>query len=265
MWPISISVIIVDMDFSGELKKIDGLKAEIDTLGPLDPALIKNLDDWYRVELTYTSNAIEGNTLTRQETAQVIEKDISVEGKTLNELLEAKNHSQAVDFVVDFSRKNKTRGAVTLPVILDVHKLILQKIDDTDAGKLRTVPVRVAGSMAIFPNPVKVSDGMGELIVWLALNHSHPATKAIEAHYRLVSIHPFTDGNGRVARLLLNLVLLQNNFPPLVVPKESRRAYITSLEKGQTADDTGDYYKFMYQQLIISMEQYLDMVKDRKK
>jgi len=265
VWPISISVIIVDMDFSGELKKIDGLKAEIDTLGPLDPALIKNLDDWYRVELTYTSNAIEGNTLTRQETAQVIEKDISVEGKTLNELLEAKNHSQAVDFVVDFSRKNKTRTSVTLSVILDVHKLILQKIDDTNAGKLRAVSVRVAGSKTIFPNSAKVPDVMKELIVWLALNHSHPATKAIEAHYRLVSIHPFTDGNGRVARLLLNLVLLQNNFPPLIVPKESRRSYITSLEKGQTADDTDDYYKFMYQQLIISMEQYLDMVKDRKK
>jgi len=77
--------------------------------------------------------------------------------------------------------------------------------------------------------------------------------------------HPFTDGNGRVARLLLNLVLLQKNFPPLIVPKESRRSYITSLEKGQTADDTDDYYKFMYQQLIISMEQYLEMVKGKNR
>jgi len=265
VWLISISVIIADMDFSGEIKKIDELKTEINALGPLDPALIKNLDDWYRVELTYTSNAIEGNTLTRQETAQVIEKDISVEGKTLNELLETKNHSRAVDFVVDFARKNKTRGAVTLPVILDIHKLILQKIDDANAGKLRTVPVRVAGSMAIFPNPVKVPDVMKELIVLLAENHSHQAAKAIEAHYRLVSIHPFTDGNGRVARLLMNLVLLQNNFPPLIVPKESRRVYITSLEKGQTTDDTGDYYKFMYEQLIISMEQYLEMVKGKNR
>ncbi|TSC67748.1 MAG: Fic family protein [Parcubacteria group bacterium Gr01-1014_73] len=252
------------MDFSGKLKKINELKTEIEKLGPLDPALIKNLDDWYRVELTYTSNAIEGNTLTRQETAQVIEKDISVEGKTLNELLEAKNHSQAVDFITNFARKNKARSTTTLPVILDIHKLILQKIDDTNAGRLRTVSVRVAGSVAIFPNPAKVADITEGLIVWLAENHSHPATKALEAHYRLVSIHPFTDGNGRVARLLMNLVLLENNFPPLVVPKESRRPYIISLEKGQTVGDTNDYYKFMYEQLIVSMEKYLEMVKEKK-
>ena len=264
VWWASKFVIIACMDFSRELKKIDELKTEIDKLGPLDPALLKNLDDWYRVELTYTSNAIEGNTLTRQETAQVIEKDISVEGKTLNELLEAKNHSQAVDFVVDFARKNKARAPVSLPVILDVHKLILQKIDETNASRLRIVPVRVAGSKTIFPNPVKVPDVMEELITWLAKNHSHSATKAIEVHYRLVSIHPFTDGNGRVARLLMNLVLLQNNFPPLVVPKESRRPYITSLEKGQTIGNTDDYYKFMYQQLIISMEQYLEMVREKR-
>jgi len=93
-----------------------------------------------------------------------------------------------------------------------MYKLILQKIDDANAGKLRTVPVRVAGSMAIFPNPVKVPDVMKELIVWLALNHSHPATKAIEAHYRLVSIHPFTDGNGRAARAMTLLVLFQEGY-----------------------------------------------------
>ncbi len=252
------------MEFSKELKKIDELKAEIEKLGPLDPALVKNLDGWYRVELTYTSNAIEGNTLTRQETAQVIEKDISVEGKTLNELLEARNHSQAVDFVVDFARKNKNRVVVTLPVILDIHKLILQKIDETNAGRLRAVPVRAAGSKTIFPNPAKVPDVIEKLITWLAENHSHPATKAIEAHYRLVSIHPFTDGNGRVARLLMNLVLLQNNFPPLVVPKESRRFYIVSLEKGQTTNQTDDYYKFMYEQMIVFMSKYLEMVEGRK-
>jgi len=263
VWRVGIFAIIVCMDFFNELKKIDELKAEIDKLGPLDPALLKNLDDWYRVELTYTSNAIEGNTLTRQETAQVIEKDISVEGKTLNELLETKNHSQAVDFVVNFARKNKTREVVSLFVILDIHKLILQKIDDANAGKLRTVPVHIAGSTAVMPNSAKMPELMDGLIVWFKENGTHSATKAVEAHYRLVSIHPFTDGNGRVARLLMNLVLLQNNFPALIVPKESRRAYITSLEKGQTTGDTGDYYKFMYDQLIASMEKYLEMVENK--
>lgn len=240
------------------LKKIAEKKGEIDALGPLDPALVRNLDDWYRIELTYTSNALEGNTLTRQETALVVEKDISIEGKKLSELLEAKNHAEAVDAVRAFARSEGKDGIITLSWILELHKRILQKIDDANAGRLRTVSVRVAGSTTLFPNSTKVPELMKDLSDWLSLPSVIPV-KAIEAHYRLVSIHPFADGNGRVARLLLNCILLQNDYPPLVIPKESRRAYVTALEQGQTAGSTDDYYRFMYARLLSSMEEYLKM------
>ncbi|OHA18709.1 MAG: hypothetical protein A3C08_02870 [Candidatus Taylorbacteria bacterium RIFCSPHIGHO2_02_FULL_47_18] len=241
------------------LQKIASLKAEIDTCGALDNALIKNLDEWYTVELTYTSNALEGNTLTRQETALVIEKDFSIEGKKLSELLETKNHAEAVGFIREFSR-NKKDHKVTLLWILELHSHILQKIDDTNAGRLRTVPVRVAGSTSVFPNPAKVPELMNEFINWLSSAVSAP-TNAVEAHYNLVSIHPFIDGNGRVARLLMNTLLMQDGFPPLIIPKETRRAYVVSLEKGQTTGVNDDYYRFMYERLIASMEEYLKMSK----
>lgn len=243
------------------LKKIAGKKVELDAFGPLDPALLKNLDDWYRVELTYTSNALEGNTLTRQEAALVIEKDISIEGKRLNELLETKNHAEAVDVIREFARSKK-REPITLPWILDLHHRLLQKIDGVNAGRLRTVPVRVAGSTSIFPNPIKVPELMENFVMWLSRTAPAPQ-RAVEAHYRLVSVHPFTDGNGRVARLLMNAILMQNGFPPLVIPRESRRAYVTALEKGQTIGDTDDYYRFMYERLLDSIEEYLGMVQGK--
>ncbi|MCX6719127.1 MAG: Fic family protein [Candidatus Taylorbacteria bacterium] len=259
------------MDFKQKLDQIHTLKAEIDAIGRIDPAQLKNIDDWYRIEMTYTSNALEDNTLTRQETAQVVEKDISVEGKSLRELIEAKNHAAAIDHIMDMVRTDQFK-AISLRKIIDIHSILLQKIDDANAGKLRTVPVRIAGSTAIMPNPVKVPELMDEFIEWLATNASaDPVTCAIECHFRFVSIHPFTDGNGRTARLVMNAVLAVNGYPPLIIPKESRREYVTSLEKGQNRStgieqekgDTDDYFDFMYTKMIESMEEYLRMVKGK--
>lgn len=248
--------------FKDLLEEISNLKAKIDTIGPIDPAQTRNIDDWYRIELTYTSNALEGSTLSRQETAMVVEKDISPEGKSLQELLEAKNHAKAFDFIRSKIADIRSFGDITVSFILDIHGKILQKIDDTNAGKLRIVPVRIAGSTAVMPNAAKVPELMSEFIDWLhSSNDYDDVTRAIEAHYRFVSIHPFVDGNGRVARLLMNLLLMQKSCPPLIVPKESRRAYVTSLEKGQTTGDTDDYYRFMYERMIDSMKEYLKMIK----
>jgi Fic family protein len=245
--------------FKDKLKRVDKLKAEIDTLTPLDPAQIKNIDEWYTVELTYTSNALEGNTLSRQETAQIIEKNITVEGKTINEHLEAKNHAAAFEFIRGLLKSGSIARTITLGDILDIHARVLAKIDDVNAGKLRTVPVRIAGSTAVMPNPTKVPELMQEFISWLSENHTHPVEKAIEAHYQFVTIHPFTDGNGRTARLVMNLILLRDGYRPLIIPKEGRRAYVESLEKAQTKGDRYDYNAFMLDRLIESLEEYLKM------
>ncbi len=159
--------------------------------------------DWFRVELTYTSNAIEGNTLTRRETALVVEKGLTVGGKSLIEHLEATNHAHALDWV----REQVTRQSANLKKedILHIHDVILKGIDDANAGHYRSVPVRISGSSVVLPNPIKVSDLMQDFAQWLANEQGlHPVELVAEAHYRLVTIHPFVDGNGRSARLLMN-------------------------------------------------------------
>ena len=137
-------------------------KKELDGYRPLPPALVRNLDEWFRVELTYTSNAIEGNTLTRRETAAVIEKGLTVGGKSLREHLEATNHSHAIDAVNTLVLKRPSQLAAH--DVLGIHGLILRSIDDVNAGRYRNVPVRISGSAVVMPNPMKVPDLMEEFL-----------------------------------------------------------------------------------------------------
>lgn len=233
-------------------------KEEIDRLGLLPPELETNIWDWYRVELTYTSNAIEGNTLTREETALVIEKDLTVQGKKIVEHLEAKNHAKAVEMVRDLAHQKPKREDIEENDILRLHALILVGIDERNAGRYRSVPVRVAGSQAVFPNPMKVSELMAEFSAWLHQgNNDHPVTIAVDAHFKLVSIHPFIDGNGRIARLLMNLLLLQEGYPPVIIKPEHRLSYIQALEKAQTQGIMDEYYRMMYEATRASLEEYL--------
>jgi fido (protein-threonine AMPylation protein) len=207
-------------------------KAALDRHGPLPPELLRNLEQWFAIELTYTSNAIEGNTLTRQETAIVVEKGLTVSGKTLVEHLEATNHARAL--VEVWKRARSKTSDLTERDILDLHACILRGIDDGNAGCYRSIAVRISGSRVVLPNPVKVPDLMTKCIQHISTSpHLHPVELAAEAHYRLVSIHPFVDGNGRTARLLMNLILLQNGYPPAIIRKRDRLRYIQSLEHAQ--------------------------------
>jgi Fic family protein len=241
------------------LKLLADKKAKLDKHRPLSPDLVKNLDEWFRVELTYTSNAIEGNTLTRQETALVVEKGITVDGKSLNEHLEAINHAQALDYIKTLVT-NK-RAELKERDILNLHSLILQKIDDNNAGKYRDVAVRIAGSTVKLPNALKVPELMNDFTDWLNQSPAHnPVMLSADAHFKLVSIHPFTDGNGRTARLLMNLLLMQEGYPPALIRKEDRRVYINAIEKGQLTGEKGDYYEVIYEAVERSMDIYLEAV-----
>lgn len=192
-------------------------KAELDryreTGEGLPPALVKNLENWFRVELTYTSNAIEGNTLTRRETALVVEKGLTVGGKSLQEHLEANNHAYALDWIRELAQRPD--AVPTENELLQLHSLILRGIDDNHAGCYRKVTVMISGSSVVLPNPFKVPELMEAFIQWLqSTTDLHPVELAAEAHYRLVTIHPFIDGNGRTARLLMNLILIAHGYPP---------------------------------------------------
>src|SRR3990167_2553926 len=247
-----------------KLTTLTAKKQLLDTYIPLPQEIIKNLNEWFRIELTYTSNAIEGNTLTRQETALVVEEGITVEGKSIQEHLEAINHAKAFDFI---QKKliDKNRQDITQQDILDIHHMILHKISDADAGRYRTVAVRLRGSQTILPNPLKVPDLMEEFTQWLnGSNLDHPAKIAADAHYKLVSIHPFVDGNGRTARLLMNLLLMQLGYPSAIIRKEDRSVYINSLEKAQTKDDLADYYTLIFEAIDRSLDIYLEAVESER-
>lgn len=238
---------------------LDNKKKQLDRIRPLTPELVKNLEQWFKVELTYTSNAIEGNTLSRLETAVVIEKGLTVGGKSLVEHLEAKNHAQALDLIHEIQQKKTCE--ITENDILSIHALILKGIDDYNAGCYRRVAVRISGSRVIMPNPVKVPNLMADFITWLnSSKDMHPAALAGEAHYRLVTIHPFSDGNGRTARLLMNLILIMADYPPAIIRLQERLPYITSLETAQLGGSKEAYEKIIFNAVNRSLDIYLKAV-----
>ena len=236
-------------------------KKLLDEYRPLPPELVRNLEQWFLVELTYTSNAIEGNTLTRQETAVVVEKGLTVNGKSLVEHLEATNHAAALRGIMKLVTDKTSNLSETN--ILDIHNTILRGIDDGNAGNYRSVPVRISGSMVVLPNPRKVPDLMASFIRNITEPEGlHPVEVAAEAHYQLVTIHPFVDGNGRTARLLMNLILMQNGFPPALIRKRDRLRYIQSLEKAQLGGSKENYFKLIAGAVERSFDIYLKALSD---
>lgn len=224
-------------------KELDQLK---DRLNSLRKNQSQKVTEAFDIEYTYESNKIEGNTLTLQETALVIEKGLTISGKSLNEHLEATNHKFAIDFIKEVANNHESINERTL---LDIHKLILQGIDNTNAGKYRDVQVLISGSKHIPPQPLLVKDEVKKMFEWYEENKNtlHPVELAAELHERLVTIHPFIDGNGRTARLLMNLVLLQNGFPIAILKGDSadRLKYYDVLEKAQVEGDKQPFMDFI--------------------
>jgi Fic family protein len=217
-----------------------------------------NLNIWLKSELAYTSNAIEGNTLTRKETVLAIEENITSKSKSINEYLEARNHGEAFEYILEILKNDNL--IIDENVILKIHRNILNKIDDINAGFYRNVAVRVYGSDTIFPNPMKVPDLMNNFNQWLKENDDISILKAIKTHYKLVSIHPFVDGNGRTARLLMNLILLKNKYCPIIIRPIDRKRYITAIENYQTKDKSEEYFVFMLKRLINSFNTVINML-----
>ncbi len=245
------------------LEIIKKKKTQFDDLKPFSKTFQSNMEEWYKIELTYTSNAIEGNTLTRQETALVVEKGITVEGKTIVEHLEAINHAKAYKYIQSLKLDNITK--ITKQIILKIHETILQNIDSQNAGRYRNVPVRIAGSTVILPNPLKVPDLMEQFVNWLHNSKKTLPEIAIEAHLKFVSIHPFADGNGRTARLLMNLVLLTGGYPPVIISNKNRKQYIDSIEKVQLIGDLSDYEIFMLKSIEKSFDNFLGIIELKEK
>ena len=249
-----------------DYKKLTEKKKILDKHRPFDAALVKNLEEWFRIELTYTSNAIEGNTLSRAETALVVEKGLTIGGKSITEHLEATNHAAALDFVKEQIKRKPSE--LKEKDVLKIHEIILSRINKEDAGLYRRVPVRISGSAVVLPNPKKVQDLMDEFFLWLKKETKlHSVELAAEAHYRFVAIHPFIDGNGRTGRLLMNMILMMKGFPPAIIRKNDRLAYIKSLEKPQLVNGEGDskndYFKLIAAAVDRSLNIYLKAIEGK--
>jgi Fic family protein len=215
------------------LTQIDALKARLDRIRPLAPDLVENLREVYNIRLTYHSNAIEGNTLTQSETQIVVEKGITIGGKPLKDHLEAINHVEAIDFIRDLAMDER---AIAEWDIRQIHGLVCK--GERSAGAYRTVNVMAAGSNYRYPDAIMVPELMQGFGDWLHSNPAlHPVEIATEIHYRLVTIHPFQDGNGRTARLLMNLSLLRSGYPIAVIKTEDRSAYIDAIVAWQSGGD----------------------------
>jgi len=212
-------------------------KKTLDRARPLPPEVLRKLRHQFEIEYTYHSNAIEGNTLTLGETQLILEEGITVGGKTLREVQEVKNHPEAIEYVEDISKRSLREED-----LFALHSLLMKDIDE-HPGRYRTGGVRITGSRHIPPPPYDVPSLMKDLLKWSDENEDElrPVELAAIFQHKFLFIHPFHDGNGRMARLLTNMILLHHGYPPITLQKQERRQYYSYLSKA----DRGDYRPFI--------------------
>lgn len=238
------------MDFS----KLDELKNKLDKYRPLSPQILKNLHEDLVIKWTFNSNAIEGNTLTLQETKVVLE-GITIGGKNLREHFEAINHKEAILFVEELVQKNERLSEHD---IKSIHALILKNIDAKNAGKYRDINVLISGAEYKPVQAVDIPSKMQEFIEWYKKEHAtlHPIELAARVHVNFVGIHPFTDGNGRSSRLLMNLELIKHGFPPAIIKVENRLEYYKALDTAHTTQNYEPFLELIHKVVEESFEPY---------
>ena len=212
-----------------EFRVCDIYAARIAALRPFPKETLLSLRDYYRVGLTYSSNALEGNSLTESETKVVIEDGLTIGGKPLKDVYEATGHAKAYDFLYRLTKDEP----ITEADILKIHRLFYGQVDKTNAGRWRKVRVFISGSRRVLPMPDDVPRLMTAFVKWMAVNEGklHPVEFAARVHQKFVYIHPFVDGNGRVARLLMNLALMRAGWTLAIIPPICRPEYIATLAK----------------------------------
>lgn len=245
------------------------IQKTLDTLEELQSELSQlRQNDSFRVvealelEYTFESNRIEGNTLTLRETDLVVNKGLTVAGKSMQEHLEAINHMDAIEYVKQLVQKN---SVFTERELLTIHNLVLRGIDPKNAGKYRGVQVMISGSNHLPPQPFLVQKLMEDYFIWYANNKNrlHPVVLAAEMHERLVTIHPFVDGNGRTSRLIMNLILLQHGYVIANIKGDnsSRMNYYEALEVVQTGGSNEKFVQLIAETEVESLKRYVSILK----
>jgi len=241
------------------LNEIDELQKQINERRPLEPQSLEMLRDYFKIGLTYSSNALEGNTLTESETKVVIEDGITIGGKPLKDHYEAIGHAEAFDFLYDIVN---TEG-ITEENIKKMHRLFYYRIDEKNAGEYRKIKVFISGTKYVPPAPEKIPvlmQAFAKNIPELKKKY-HPVEFSAILHKELVEIHPFIDGNGRTARLLMNLALLQSGYVITIIPPIRRSDYISSIVKTQVEPKNDMPFKKLIAEMVVeSQKDYLRML-----
>ena len=242
------------------LKEVDVLKEQLSALRPLPEEALKKIQDALDIEYTYESNRIEGNTLTLQETALVVNEGVTISGKSMREHLEAINHTEAISYIKDIAKQD-----ISERTIKEIHALILHGIDRENAGRYRTVPVMILGSTHMPPQPYLIEKQMEDFILrfkQMEKEKVHPVLIAAYLHDELVRIHPFIDGNGRTSRLLMNLYLLRNGYVIITLKgsNDAKVSYYMALEKSHTEHLQEDFQKLVIEAEIVALQKYLSIM-----
>ena len=238
------------------LARLNQKRHDLDALRPLPAAAVRRLQEQLALEWIYNSNAIEGNTLTLQETRLILETGLTIGGKSLREHFEVTNHRAAIDYVASLLQEATPPSAFH---VRQIHRLVMAQIDDQTAGNYRQLPVRIAGAAHTPPDAWEVERLMVEWNDWLGgpAQTLHPVTRAALAHHRLAAIHPFLDGNGRTARLVMNLLLLRDGYPPTVILKLNRAHYYRVLAQADSGR-MAPFVNFVGQAVERSLTLYLE-------
>lgn len=244
------------------LNEVDVLKEQLSTLRPLPEEALKKIQDALDIEYTYESNRIEGNTLTLQETALVVNEGVTISGKSMREHLEAINHTEAINYIKDIAKQDIEISERT---IKEIHALILHGIDRENAGRYRTVPIMISGSTHMPPQPYLIEKQMEDFMLrfrQMEEEKVHPVLVAAYLHDELVRIHPFIDGNGRTSRLLMNLYLLRNGYVIIILKgsNDAKVNYYKALEKSHTEHLVEDFQQLVVEAEITALQKYLSIM-----
>jgi Fic family protein len=249
-------------DINVMLKEVDVQKEQLSALRPLPEEALKKIQDALDIEYTYESNRIEGNTLTLQETALVVNEGVTISGKSMREHLEAINHAEAISYIKDIAKQDIEISERT---IKEIHALILHGIDRENAGRYRTVPVMISGSTHMPPQPYLIEKQLEDFILrfkQMEAEKVHPVLIAAYLHDELVRIHPFIDGNGRTSRLLMNLYLLRHGYVIITLKgsNDAKVNYYKALEKSHTEQLPEDFQKLVIEAEIAALRKYLSIM-----
>ena len=238
------------------LKRLELYQSTINEIRPFAGEMLKQVKDFYRIGLTWTSNALEGNSLTESETKVLIEDGLTVGGRPLRDMFEAVDHAKAYDYMFTLLESKEIREED----ILYLHKLFYQNIDENFAGRYRDIPVFITGSNYPVTKVENIQGEIEDLCKWIKTERKnyHPVEFAALFHKKFVFIHPFKDGNGRVARLLMNTALIQDGYLPALILPILRSDYIALLEKAH--EDDRPFIKFIAERELESQKDFLRLL-----